>query len=75
MKSNKNIQQLIGCLAILVSVLSTTISCAQTRPVTHDPVVPNKGDIYYLFFTRPVITIFTSLALNTREQSETVFAN
>jgi arabinan endo-1,5-alpha-L-arabinosidase len=74
MKSNKKFQQLIGSLAILVSVLSTTISCAQIRPITHDPVVAKQGDTYYLFCTGPGITIFTSTDLKTWEKSDPVFA-
>lgn len=74
MKNNKNIHQLIGRLAILVTVLSTTISYAQGKPITHDPVVAKQGDTYYLFCTGPGITSFTSKDLKTWTQAAPVFA-
>ena len=51
-----------------------SVSCAQARPVTHDPVVAKQGDTYYLFCTGPGITSFTSKDLKTWVQAKPVFA-
>lgn len=53
--------------------LGVLASCAQERPVTHDPVVAKQGDTYYLFCTGPGITSFTSKDLKSWKQQDPVF--
>jgi arabinan endo-1,5-alpha-L-arabinosidase len=48
-------------------------SCAQTKPVVHDPVMAKQGDTYYLFCTGPGITGFTSNDLINWTQQDPVF--
>lgn len=57
---------------MLIFVIS--VSCAQERPITHDPVVAKQGDTYYLFCTGPGITSFTSKDLKSWTQAAPVFA-
>lgn len=54
--------------------LISIISCAQEKPITHDPVVAKQGDTYYLFCTGPGITSFTSKDLKNWKQADQVFA-
>lgn len=60
-------------LLLLVFFVSI-VSCAQQRPITHDPVVAKQGDMYYLFCTGPGITSFTSKDLKTWKQADPIFA-
>lgn len=57
-----------------MAIFVVTVSCAQSRPITHDPVVAKQGDIYYLFCTGPGITSFTSKDLKIWKQADPVFA-
>jgi len=66
----KIFKDFISLLVLLISI----ISCAQERPITHDPVVTKQGDTYYLFCTGPGITSFTSKDLKTWKQNPPVFA-
>lgn len=58
----------------LITIFVVTISFAQKRPLTHDPVVAKQGDTYYLFCTGPGITSFTSKDLKTWTQTDPIFA-
>jgi arabinan endo-1,5-alpha-L-arabinosidase len=58
----------------LLAILVITVSFAQKRPLTHDPVVAKQGDTYYLFCTGPGITSFTSKDLKTWTQTDAIFA-
>lgn len=65
------------CFKILISLLTFfvfSISFAQKRPVTHDPVVAKQGDTYYLFCTGHGIASFTSKDLTNWKQADLVFA-
>ena len=60
---------------IFVGVLFwSVISCAQQRPIVHDPVVAKEGDTFYLFCTGPGITNFTSKDLKNWKQGDPVFS-
>ncbi len=52
----------------------SVLSCAQEKPITHDPVVAMQGDTYYLFCTGPGITSFTSKDLKNWKKADPVFA-
>ncbi|MBI9039828.1 MAG: arabinan endo-1,5-alpha-L-arabinosidase [Lutibacter sp.] len=71
MKSNP---KFIKTIFFLIVIFVVSVSCAQERPITHDPVVAKQGDTYYLFCTGPGITSFTSKDLKTWTQSAPVFA-
>lgn len=71
MKYNSNLLKSINFLMLIFVV---SVSCAQERPITHDPVVAKQGDTYYLFCTGPGITSFTSKDLKTWKQAAPVFA-
>ncbi|WNH09212.1 arabinan endo-1,5-alpha-L-arabinosidase [Thalassobellus suaedae] len=71
MKNNSNFLKSINFL-ILIFVVS--VSFAQERPITHDPVVAKQGDTFYLFCTGPGITSFTSKDLKTWKQVAPVFS-
>jgi len=58
----------------LLTLFVFSISFAQKRPITHDPVLAKQGDTYYLFCTGPGITSFTSKDLKTWTQVAPVFA-
>lgn len=61
------------CIALFVFLISI-VSCAQEKPVTHDPVIAKQGDTYYLFCTGPGITRFTSKDLKNWTKQAPVFA-
>ncbi|WP_375325247.1 arabinan endo-1,5-alpha-L-arabinosidase [Flagellimonas sp. GZD32] len=61
-------------LLVLMALLVSFGSCAQKRPITHDPVVAKQGDTYYLFCTGPGITSFISKDLKNWTQQDPVFA-
>lgn len=61
------------CIALFVFLISI-LSCAQEKPVTHDPVIAKQGDTYYLFCTGPGITRFTSKDLKNWTKQAPVFA-
>lgn len=69
----KNNPKFIKTLFFLIAFLVVSVSCAQERPVTHDPVVAKQGDTYYLFCTGPGITSFTSKDLKNWTQAAPVF--
>ena len=64
----------IKSLLFLITIFVASVSCAQERPITHDPVVAKQGDTYYLFCTGPGITSFTSKDLKIWKQAPPVFA-
>ncbi|KAA3622273.1 MAG: arabinan endo-1,5-alpha-L-arabinosidase [Bacteroidetes bacterium] len=60
---------------IFVGILFWSVnSCAQHRPIVHDPVVAKEGDTFYLFCTGPGITSFTSKDLKNWKQADPVFS-
>ncbi|WP_445738376.1 arabinan endo-1,5-alpha-L-arabinosidase [Mariniflexile sp.] len=70
MKSNP---KFIKSISFLIAIFVVSFSCAQERPITHDPVVAKQGDTYYLFCTGPGITSFTSKDLKTWKKAEPIF--
>lgn len=74
MKQINNIQIAFKSILFLISIFMVSASCAQERPITHDPVVAKQGDTYYLFCTGPGITSFISKDLKTWKQAAPVFA-
>ncbi|SNR70094.1 arabinan endo-1,5-alpha-L-arabinosidase [Lutibacter flavus] len=64
----------IKTIFFLLAIFVVSVSCAQERPITHDPVVAKQGDTFYLFCTGPGITSFTSKDLKTWTQAAPVFA-
>ncbi|GLU43918.1 arabinan endo-1,5-alpha-L-arabinosidase [Allomuricauda sp. NBRC 101325] len=61
-------------ILVMLALIVSFGSCAQKRPITHDPVVAKQGDTYYLFCTGPGITSFTSKDLKNWTQEDPVFA-
>ncbi|SDQ50928.1 arabinan endo-1,5-alpha-L-arabinosidase [Flagellimonas zhangzhouensis] len=60
-------------ILVMLALMVSFGSCAQKRPITHDPVVAKQGDTYYLFCTGPGITSFTSKDLKNWTQQDPVF--
>ncbi len=59
---------------ILLSLLLSSCSFAQKKPLVHDPVMTKVGSTYYLFCTGPGITGWVSTDLINWTQTDPVFA-